>query len=58
MEYTGRSASGYYEHRILLSPKLSYGRQRRDAVRREGYSVMEMDGGFESWKERGLQIAK
>jgi hypothetical protein len=36
MEYTGRSAPGYYEHRILLCPKLSYGRQRRDAVRREG----------------------
>ena len=24
----------------------------------KGYSVMEMDGGFESWKEHGLQIAK
>ena len=24
----------------------------------KGYSVMEMDGGFESWKENGLQIAK
>jgi rhodanese-related sulfurtransferase len=24
----------------------------------KGYSVMEMDGGFESWKEQGLQIAK
>jgi rhodanese-related sulfurtransferase len=22
----------------------------------KGYSVMEMDGGFESWKEQGLQI--
>jgi rhodanese-related sulfurtransferase len=22
------------------------------------YSVMEMDGGFESWKENGLKIAK
>ena len=24
----------------------------------KGYSVMEMDGGFESWKENGLKIAK
>ena len=24
----------------------------------KGYSVMEMDGGFESWKEEGLQIVK
>ena len=24
----------------------------------KGYSVMEMDGGFESWKEHGLQIEK
>jgi rhodanese-related sulfurtransferase len=24
----------------------------------KGYSVMEMDGGFESWKEKGLKIAK
>jgi rhodanese-related sulfurtransferase len=24
----------------------------------KGYSVMEMDGGFESWKEQGLQITK
>src|SRR5450432_2526062 len=24
----------------------------------KGYSVMEMDGGFESWKENGLHIAK
>jgi rhodanese-related sulfurtransferase len=24
----------------------------------KGYSVMEMDGGFESWKEQGLQIEK
>ena len=24
----------------------------------KGYSVMEMDGGFESWKENGLEIAK
>ena len=23
-----------------------------------GFSVMEMDGGFESWKEQGLKIAK
>jgi rhodanese-related sulfurtransferase len=23
----------------------------------KGYSVMEMDGGFESWKENGLKIA-
>ena len=24
----------------------------------KGYSVMEMDGGFESWKANGLKIAK
>ena len=24
----------------------------------KGYSVMEMDGGYESWKENGLKIAK
>ena len=24
----------------------------------KGYSVMEMDGGFESWKEHGLKIVK
>jgi rhodanese-related sulfurtransferase len=24
----------------------------------KGYSVMEMDGGFESWKEHGLKITK
>src|ERR1039457_780371 len=24
----------------------------------KGYSVMEMDGGFESWKENGLKIVK
>jgi rhodanese-related sulfurtransferase len=24
----------------------------------KGYSVMEMDGGFEAWKENGLKIAK
>ena len=24
----------------------------------KGYSVMEMDGGFASWKEQGLKIAK
>jgi rhodanese-related sulfurtransferase len=24
----------------------------------KGYSVMEMDGGFESWEENGLKIAK
>jgi rhodanese-related sulfurtransferase len=24
----------------------------------KGYSVMEMDGGFESWKEHGLKIEK
>jgi rhodanese-related sulfurtransferase len=24
----------------------------------KGYSVMEMDGGFESWKEQGLQIVR
>jgi rhodanese-related sulfurtransferase len=24
----------------------------------KGYSVMEMDGGFESWKDEGLKIAK
>ena len=24
----------------------------------QGYSVMEMDGGFESWKENGLKIVK
>ena len=24
----------------------------------KGYSVMEMDGGFESWKENGLKITK
>ena len=36
MELDGRSAPGYYEHRLLLCPKLSHGRARRDAVRREG----------------------
>jgi rhodanese-related sulfurtransferase len=24
----------------------------------KGYSVMEMDGGFESWKEQGLKVEK
>jgi rhodanese-related sulfurtransferase len=24
----------------------------------KGFSVMEMDGGFESWKEQGLKIVK
>ena len=24
----------------------------------KGYSVVEMDGGFESWKENGLKIVK
>jgi len=36
MEHPGRSAPGYYEHHILLCPKLSFRRQRRDAVRGEG----------------------
>jgi len=24
----------------------------------KGYSVMEMDGGFEAWKENGLKVEK
>src|ERR1039458_251396 len=36
MGHTGRSAPGYDEHHLLLCPKLSPGRARRDAVRREG----------------------
>ena len=47
--------SPHPSHQLWSNPKATHAAIQFAA---QDYSVMEMDGGFESWKENGLKNAK